>query len=429
MNQERDTSATLRKLLTTLSNLPDEASRRNYIERHPRVVRPAIVEQVANAVRESVRVDVSRAFSLAEAAMAIAQQLHDDDAVARALRAKGNVLWVKGEYKAAVRLFQQAVRLFQRAGKITEVGRTLSTSIQPLALMGEYDRALSAAKTAEEIFKKTGEDLRLSRLEINIANVFHRRGDLPEALARYERAYKQLLPDKDAEGIGVALHNMAVCLISLNDFQRALETYQTARKFCQEHSMPLLAAQANYNIAYLHYLRGDYNEALEILRRTRQACRDNSDAYHWALCNLDQSTIYLELNLIKEGEELAREASVQFQKLSLSYESMRALTNVAIAMSRKGDASGALKLFAQARSKATAEKNPIWPQLIDLYRASVLLNQGQLSKTQRLASTALTFFLSYPLPEKAAICHLLLARAGLQAGDFRGADRHCCQAL
>ena len=429
MNQERDTSATLRKLLTTLSNLPDEASRRNYIERHPRVVRPAIVEQVANAVRESVRVDVSRAYSLAEAAMAIAQQLHDEDAVARALRAKGNVLWVKGEYKPAVRLFQQAVRLFRRAGKINEVGRTLSTSIQPLALMGEYDRALSAAKTAEEIFKKTGENLRLARLEINIANVFHRRGDLPEALARYERAYKQLLPDKDAEGIGVALHNMAVCLISLNDFQRALETYQTARKFCQEHSMPLLAAQANYNIAYLHYLRGDYNEALEILRRTRQACRDNSDAYHWALCNLDQSTIYLELNLIKEGEELAREASVQFQKLSLSYESMRALTNVAIAMSRKGDASGALKLFAQARRKAIEEKNPIWPQLIDLYRASVLLNQGQLSETQRLASTALTFFLSYPLPEKAAICHLLLARAGLQAGDFRGADRHCCQAL
>ena len=145
MNQERDTSATLRKLLTTLSNLPDEASRRNYIDRHPRVVRPAIVEQVANAVRENVRVDVSRAYSLAEAAIAIAQQLHDEDAVARALRAKGNVLWVKGEYKPAVRLFQQAVRLFQRAGKITEVGRTLSTSIQPLALMGEYDRALSLA--------------------------------------------------------------------------------------------------------------------------------------------------------------------------------------------------------------------------------------------------------------------------------------------
>jgi|SRR5207253_297079 len=38
MNQERDTSATLRKLLTTLSNLPDEASRRNDIDRHPRVM-------------------------------------------------------------------------------------------------------------------------------------------------------------------------------------------------------------------------------------------------------------------------------------------------------------------------------------------------------------------------------------------------------
>ena len=33
------------------------------------------------------------------------------------------------------------------------------------------------------------------------------------------------------EGIGVALHNMAVCLISLNEFERALDIYQKARDF------------------------------------------------------------------------------------------------------------------------------------------------------------------------------------------------------
>jgi len=190
-----------------------------------------------------------------------------------------------------------------------------------------------------------------------------------------------------------------------------------------------LAAQANYNIAYLHYLRGDYNRALEILRRTREACRDARDVYHWALCNLDQSEIYLELNLIKEGEALAGEAARQFEQQSLSYESMKALTNLAIAMSRKGDASGALKRLAEARRKAVAEENPVWPRLIDLYRASVLLDQGQLSKMQRLAATALNFFSSYPLPGKAVICHLLLARAGLQAGNLTDADRNCRQAL
>jgi CHAT domain-containing protein/tetratricopeptide (TPR) repeat protein len=429
MSREKSTTTKLKKHLIKLSSLPDEASRRNYIDCHPRLVCPAIVEQIADAVRENVRVDVTGALAVAEAAVLIAEKLHDDESQARALRAKGNVLWFRGRCKPAVRLLERAVRLFQKAGHLSEVGRTLSTSIQPLALLGEYERALSAAERAGEIFRWTGEDLRLARLEINIANVLHRRGHITEALACYERAYKQLLAYKDIESIGVALHNMAVCLIGLNDFHGALETYETAQKFCQQHSMPLLVAQADYNIAYLHYLRGDYNRALEILRRTREACRDNSDAYHWALCNLDQSEIYLELNLINEAEELAREAARQFEQQSLSYESMKALTNVAIAMSRKGNASGALKGFAQARRKAAAEENPVWRQLIDLYRALVLLDQGQLSKTQHLATTALKFFSSYPLPGKAAMCHLLLARVGLQAGNLKEAYRHCCLAL
>ena len=429
MKKDKSTTPTLGKLLTTLSGLPDQASRRNYVDCHPRVVCPAIVKQIADTVREDVRVDVTRAMALSEAAVAIAEELHDAESVARALRAKGNVLWVKGQYKRSVRLLERAVELFQKTGSLSEVGRTLSTSIQPLALLGEYERALSAADRAREIFKQTGEDLRLARLEINIANVLHRRGHPTDALTRYERAYKQLLPYKDTEGIGVALHNMAVCLISLNDFHRALHTYETAQKFCQQHGMPLLVDQANYNIAHLHYLRGDYDRALEMLRRTRKTWRENSDTYHWALCNLDESEIYLELNLIKEGEELARQAARQFEQQSLSYESMKALTNVAIAISRNGDASGALKCFAQARRKAIAEKNPVWPRLIDLYRALVLLDQGQLSKTQRLATTALNFFSSYPLPRKAAICHLLLARVGLQAGDLKDAHHNCSMAL
>jgi hypothetical protein len=59
---------------------------------------------------------------------------------------------------------------------------------------------------------------------------------------------------------------MAVCLISLNDFQKALATHQAARTFCEEHGMPALVVQADYNVAYLYYLRGEYSRALEGLR-------------------------------------------------------------------------------------------------------------------------------------------------------------------
>jgi CHAT domain-containing protein/tetratricopeptide (TPR) repeat protein len=429
MKAQKYNTGVQEELLTKLFRLQDEKSRKNYIDAHPELLNPSFAAQLADAVREHVRVDVTRAMALAECAIAIAERVRNHEALGKSLRAKGNVLWIKGQYRPAVKIYDRAIALFQKAGNASEVGRTLSTSIQPLSLLGEYRRALSVARRASAIFKRTGEDWRLARLEINTANVFRRRGYPAKALARYERAYTQLLPHKDTEGIGVALHNMAVCLINLNDFHKALKKYEEARKFCKRHGMPLLVAQADYNIAYLHYLRSDYTLALQILRKTHQACRENSDPYHSALCNLDQSEIYLELNLIGEAEDLARQAAGEFEQLNLGYEAMKALTNVAIALSRKGDAAGALTLFRQARHNAVAEQNAVWPWIIDLYQATLLLGQGQLAESQRLARAALNFFRSWPLPLKAVICHILLARADLQTNNFKSAHRHCSDAL
>jgi hypothetical protein len=47
----------------------------------------------------------------------------------------------------------------------------------------------------------------------------------------------------------------ATCHITLNQFSQALGSYQQARKFCEEHGMPLLVTQADYNIAYLYFLK------------------------------------------------------------------------------------------------------------------------------------------------------------------------------
>ena len=113
-------------------------------------------------------------------------------------------------------------KLFGRARQPMEVGRTLSTSIQPLILLGEYQRAEEAAARAREIFTREGNALRLSRLELNVGNIYHRQDRFVEALRSYELAYERLVPLRDVEGIGVALSNMAMCLITLNDFARAL---------------------------------------------------------------------------------------------------------------------------------------------------------------------------------------------------------------
>jgi len=119
--------------------------------RRPDLFTPRVIEELAEAVRHAVRVDVERALRLAEGAVMIANELQHPESIGRSLRAKANALWFKNDLRSAVDLFSKAVTFFETAGREDEVGRTLSGSLQPLALLGEYDLAFKAAgRSAKE---------------------------------------------------------------------------------------------------------------------------------------------------------------------------------------------------------------------------------------------------------------------------------------
>lgn len=403
--------------------------RTEFLHHHPELLDARLVEELAEAVRAAVRVDIPKASTLAEAAVAIAGELGQDETQARAFRSKANAAWFRGDCRYAVDLFQKAARLFEQAGNMNEVGRTLSSSIQSLSLLGEYDNAFRAAERARDIFTNLNEQWRVARLTINVANIYHRQNRYSEALSAYEDAYRELLPHKDMEGLGVALHNVAVCLIALDDFRGAMESYQRMRALCEEQKMPLLVAQADYNIAYLHYLRGEYTKALDLLRATREMCQSNGDRYHLGLCDLDQSEIYLELNLVEEAIEMAQASLDRFLSLGMNYEACRSRMNLAIAMSLQGDSARALELFSSAKEMAQQEDNEVLPALIDLYRALVLYDCGELADAEKLCRDALSVFASTPLPSKHVLCNLLLARILFRAEDSEGSARQCDAAL
>ncbi|PYU54908.1 MAG: hypothetical protein DMG56_26070, partial [Acidobacteria bacterium] len=226
--------ATLRKnsrdsLIAKLGQLSGDAARRGFFARHKTLIRKEVVEQLAQLVLERVRVSTREALHLAEAAVLIAKKLKRKEFLALALRQKANALYSSGDNRAAVEYHEQAFRfyesqghwkeaartliLYESQGHSKEAARTLSTSIQPMILLGEYDKAFQAAERAREIFTRLNDPWRLARLEINVGNIYHRQDRFEESIAHYERAYAGLMPYKDAEGIAVVLSNMAVCLI------------------------------------------------------------------------------------------------------------------------------------------------------------------------------------------------------------------------
>jgi tetratricopeptide (TPR) repeat protein len=416
-------------LVEELSKVGDTAPLNGILERHPELLQVPAVVRLTEIAREKLRVSAQESLSIAEAALAIAERIGEGAARARALRAKANALWFLNRNQPAVALYDEAVRLFEEHGDETEVGRTLSSSIQPLIRLGEYARAVAGAERAREIFGRSGDSLRLARLDLNVANIFHRQDRFAEALEMYERAYPQCVAQQDREGIAAALHNMAVCLTALNDLTRAQAVYRTAIAACEEYGMPALAVQANYNIAYLHYLRGDYSRALQMLRTARCAAETAGDEYHRALCSMDRSEIYLELCMNQEAAEAAGEACRGFEALGMGYENGRSLTNLAVAEGRLGMTAESLRLFGEAKERFVREGNPVWPSLLDLYRALLLSDAGRLEEAGTLCADALAFFAGREMAAKAALCELVASRIRLRTGDRDGARLHCTSAL
>jgi CHAT domain-containing protein len=423
--QKTESDAMIERLLA----LDDAFGRTRFVTQNPGAAWGEIVTILTDKVWQEVRIDTHRAKRLADAALNIAQTLGTPSLIARSFRAQANAMYALDEHGEAIRLHAQAIALFEQTGEETELARTLSGSIQSLLLLGRYDEALAAGERASAIFRQQGNTRRLGRLEINIGNIYHRQDRFTEALAYYERAYEQMLAHDDAEGLAAVLSNLSLCHISLNDFPKALELHQVARRHCERKNMPILVAYADYNIAYLYFLRGEYGRAIQMLRDASVSAKKANDAYQLALCNLDLSEIYLELNLSAEAGELGRAANEAFHKLGFGYEAAKALGFAAIAASRQGQAFEAVKLFASVKEMFVLDQNQVWPSLIDLYQALVLFTEGRLFEARRLCAAAHAFFRTSPMRGKSVLAELLLARITLRLGDAALAKQHCQAAL
>jgi CHAT domain-containing protein len=379
--------------------------------------------------REQLRVDFNRSLALAQSALRVADEVGDERRRALALRAAANALSVGGKNQISIEHHTLAIAAFERVGDEPELARTLSACMQPLLLLGRYDEALAAADRARVLFAAQGDELRLARLDNTVGNLFHRQDRFAEAMECYERAHKALERLGDMDGVLHVIHNKAVTLTSLNDFREARAAYEEARKVAATRGLAQVVAQADYNIAWLYYLRGEYSRAIEILHTAAAASKRTGDAYHAALSLLDLSEIYLELNLSVDAREMAEQAHARFNELGMGYEAAKALANAATSHGQEGKAFKALEIYASARAGMVSEQNHVWPSLIDLYQAILLVDEGRLFEARRLCMAALAVFEQSELPSRAAMCHLLLARIALRLDDAADGRRRCDHAL
>lgn len=412
-------------LIEQLARLQNGQARARMLRQHRELWTPALIQQMYEEVVRLARIDLQQAGRLARAARWLADQIGDDAARAQSLRALGHVSLSLGRHREAVRHYEAALRLFRALGHDVDIARTLNGSLQSLISLGRYQEAYAWGEEARAIFERHGNVLGLARLDTNVGNILYRQDRFEEALALYERAFAELSEAGTPQDVAAVLSNMAMVYINLSDFDQSLETHRRARAYCEQHGMPLLVLRADYNIAYLYYMRGEYTRALDLYRATQEECDGLGDTYHSALCDMDCSEMYLELNLSDEAALRGKRALTRFNDLGMDYEMAKSLTNVAIATSTQGDLAESLDLFKRARRLFEREQNQVWLALVDFYEALVLFRNGQYRRVRRLCQRALSQFARVKAPGRQALCELLLARLELQSGNFHRAEQAC----
>ena len=105
------------------------------------------------------------------------------------------------------------------------------------------------------------------------------------------------------------------------------------------------------------------------------------------------------------------------------------MTNRAIACSRRGRSPEALKLLLSAREIFIAEKNRLWPALIDFYRAVILVRDHRPQEAEPLARHAREAFSDAAIAPKAAMCEMLLTELLLDLDRPEEARQVCRAAL
>lgn len=411
--------ASIADAVEQLLSLPEESSRRSFLREasqfqdQPR----NIVLYLASRIPKVARDDADRALQLAALASWLSEILDDDYCRARSARAMGHPLQLKGKLQESLLEYQKAIDLFTKLNLESEVGITLSGSLQPLILLGNYEESRLREEKARKIFKAQGDELRLARLDANLGNVLHRQDRFEEALVLYRRAEHWLQRFDATDDLAILLNNIAVCHISLREFRSALEAYRRLRTYSEQRHLQALTVQADYNIAYLHYLQGEYKRAIDLYEKTRGFSSRAGDPYHAALCDLDQAEIYLHLNSYKECTQLAKESLARFQDLKMNYEAAKAYTFLGLAACHQTDSGNPLELFGKARELFVFEQNWIWPALVDFYRAIVLYRAGSWSEALEAVGSAQSALSHSALKDKAVVAELLRSLLHLEQGD------------
>jgi CHAT domain-containing protein/tetratricopeptide (TPR) repeat protein len=369
----------------------------------------------------------TRSLALARLALSAAFRSRHRRLIGEAHRMMAYALNANEQYQDSIGHYEESIAALESEGEFQLAARTRLGLTAALFMSGRYPEAIDAAQIADNWFIENRDEDGHAKLSANLGNLYHRLDQHSRAVEYQKAAITTFRKLKNKPAVAQCHLNLGATLSMLDGFEEADRAYRFSARLSRSLGLEELYVQARYNRVYLSFLRGKYSQAIAGFDELRMHFTRTGSERHIALCDLDESEIYLQLNLPLKSLVLARRAAELCRKLGLRYEMAKAITFTGLALVQDRQFAEALDAFGNARRIFEREQNGYWAASVDLYRAQVHLLMNLPGDAKRLAISATERFEELHAPSKVAMGLVLMTRSALAMSEYGEARTHASE--
>jgi signal transduction histidine kinase/Tfp pilus assembly protein PilF len=242
----------------------------------PDTARLKLLQQLTEAYSS---VDPVKKFYYANVYKALAQKLHNGQAVADAYVSMGISYGIRSKLDSALYYFTLAYKQAEKSKYPLGMGRSLANIGYAYDRLDDKKESVQSYLQALEIFKKFKYQHGINQCNINIGAIYYDLGQYKIALSYFSECLKNSTDSKDEPGIAYGLYNVGNCYQSLGQDDKALDCFNKslAIRDKQGDLNGSGLAQMGLGIVYLH--KKQYNSAITHLQIALKNMRTLQDKY------------------------------------------------------------------------------------------------------------------------------------------------------
>ncbi|HZT98997.1 MAG TPA: CHAT domain-containing tetratricopeptide repeat protein [Ktedonobacteraceae bacterium] len=405
---------------------------RAYIREHASQITD--YDAIAELIRgESLRQRYINAFislKLAELLAYFGDYFQHEPSYALGLVAKGDALFLLGQYQAAAECLDTAGAIFLKRGDEVSWAHTRVGWIIAGAWVGRVTEALQGAARAHEIFERHGQYFWMCSVDHNLAVVYKRLGRYQDALALYDRVLALYPTISGPDETNLTLSrlgsqgNKGINLSLLGQFEEASHLLQETQHGYRALQQWGGVAKIDLHLAEIDYVQGYYGSALDRYYHAWDTLRHNHVDNEMLLAELKlrMSECLMKFSRVKEASRLASEAVTIYRQHGVSLDTGEALCQYARTLIDGGRAEEALAALNEAWTLFHQGGFEHYASDTILHRAELLVETGPAAEAYTQAYAANQFFeakglISHTVRARLVMVSALLKSVQQSAGD------------